>query len=225
MEQLNVSSAPIAMLERSGEVGFREQSTLRPYPRHALIYAPGESASHLYMVSHGEVKISRYTADGRELTLEHLGPGRVFGETELLLGHPRESQALARSECALYRMERDNLLALVAEDARFGMWLAHTMGLRQARMEHRMETLLFKSANGKVAQVLLKLAHDYGKDTAEGTLIDYPITHQEIGNLIATTRETVSYAFMEFRQRGLISTRQRRTIVLDLAELREAARA
>ncbi|NIP72652.1 MAG: winged helix-turn-helix domain-containing protein, partial [Gammaproteobacteria bacterium] len=46
-----------------------------------------------------------------------------------------------------------------------------------------------------------------------------PITHQEIGNLIATTRETVSYAFMEFRQRGLISTRQRKTIVHDLAEL------
>ena len=54
-------------------------------------------------------------------------------------------------------------------------------------------------------------------------MIDYPITHQEIGNLIATTRETVSYAFMEFRQLGLISTRQRKTIVHDMPGLGKVA--
>jgi CRP/FNR family transcriptional regulator len=180
MEQLNVKSAPVTIFDQPGEIRFREHSILRPYPRHALVFSPGDRASHLYLVCHGEVKISRTTADGRELTLDHLGPGGVFGETEILLRLPRESQALARTECALYQMERETLLALVEEDARFGMWLAHMMGERQARTEHRMEALLFKSANGKVAQVLLKLAADHGENTATGTLINYPITHQEV---------------------------------------------
>ncbi|MEE8434194.1 MAG: Crp/Fnr family transcriptional regulator, partial [bacterium] len=112
---------------------------------------------------------------------------------------------------------------MVESDPSFGLWLTRQMSARQARMENRLEALLFKSANGKVAQVLLNLAREHGQGTTEGTMIDYPITHQEIGNLIATTRETVSYAFMEFRQRGLISTRQRKTIVHDMDELEEVA--
>ena len=223
MEQLSVKSRPIPLFSNSGENLFREHGTMRQYRRHSLIYSPGDSASHIYMVGHGEVKIARYTSDGRELTLDHLGAGGIFGEMEILLGRPRESQALARTESVIHMMERETLYALIGAYPTFGMWLTRVMGLRQARMENRLESLLFKSATGKVAQVLLKLAHEHGEETQGGTLINYPITHQEIGNLIATTRETVSYAFMEFRQRGLISTKQRKTIILDLDELGEVA--
>jgi CRP/FNR family transcriptional regulator len=116
-------------------------------------------------------------------------------------------------------MERETLAEVINSKPGLGLWLTRLMSERQARMEDRLESLLFKSANGKVAQILLKLARDHGESIGEGTLINYPITHQEIGNLIATTRETVSYAFMEFRRLGLISTRRRRTIVHDLDEL------
>jgi len=188
---------------------------VREHGRNAMIYASGEPAAEAYLVAEGEVKISRYTADGRELTLEHLGPGAVFGEVELMLGRPRDSQAVARTDCTLHALDREALLALVSDQMPFGLWLTRRVTERQVRMESRLETLLFKSANGKVAEVLLRLAEEYGTPIPGGTLIDYPITHQEIGNLIATTRETVSYAFMEFRQRGLISTRQRKTVILD----------
>ena len=225
MEQLTIRPPGAPLFGAGGEHHFREQASLRPLRRHSLIYAPGDDASHLYLVADGEVKISRYTAEGRELTLDHLGPGEVFGETEILLGRARESQALARCDGLLYAMERATMFTLAEEQPGFGLWLTQMLSERQARMECRLETLLFKSANGKVAQVLLKLAEVHGEPTAAGTLINYPITHQEIGSLIATTRETVSYAFMEFRQRGLISTRQRRTIVHDLDELGEVALA
>ncbi len=223
MEQLNVNSHPIPVLESTSEILFREQAMMRQYSRHSLIYSPGETASAIYMVGHGEVKLSRYTSDGRELTLDHIGSGSYFGEMEILLDRSRESQALARTECVIYKMDKNTLIKEIESNPQFGLWLTRVMSQRQSRMEDRLETLLFKSANGKVAQVLLKLAGQYGEKLSEGTLINYLITHQEIGNLIATTRETVSYAFMEFRQRGLISTRQRKTIVHDLEELEAVA--
>ncbi len=207
----------------SVEHEFRVRGQLRTFKRHALLYSPGDQATHLFLVSAGEVKVSRYTTEGRELTLEHFGPGAIFGETEILLETVRESQAVARADLTMYAMEREAFRQMIETDCRFGFWLTRLMGERQARLENRLETLLFKSANGKVAQVLLDLALEHGNRTDEGTLIDYPITHQEIGNLIATTRETVSYAFMEFRQLGLISTRQRKTIVRDLERLGEMA--
>ena len=223
MEQLGFKHEPAPIFDRTGDFIFRDSGQMREIRRHSLIFSPGDTASHIYMVGHGEVKISRYTPEGRELTLDHLGAGEIFGEMEILLERARESQALARTDCILYLLERAALSSLIESDPQFSLWLTRMMGQRQAKMENWLESLLFKSANGKVAQILLQLAENHGVKTNGGTLIDYPITHQEIGNLIATTRETVSYAFMEFRQRGLISTRQRKTIVHDMDQLGAAA--
>ena len=79
------------------------------------------------------------------------------------------------------------------------------------------------TANAKVANVLLDLAKSHGVKNEKGLLVDYLITHQEIGNTIATTRETVSYAFMEFRQMGIIGTLKRRTIILNQKALETVA--
>ncbi len=202
---------------------IHQQGQLKTYKRHSLIYSAGDPATQIFIISGGEVKLSRYTPEGRELTLDHLGADSIFGETEVLLGKRRESQAVARSDLIVYALEKEALMASLESDPQFGMWLNRQMALRQARVESRLESLLFKSANGKVSQVLLRLAKEHGRKTEQGIMIDYPITHQEIGNLIATTRETVSYAFMEFRQLGLISTEQRKTILHDLEGLSEIA--
>ncbi|MBI3991694.1 MAG: Crp/Fnr family transcriptional regulator [Candidatus Lambdaproteobacteria bacterium] len=223
MELMQIKPSPEPTLSPDGLQVFHQAGQLRHIKRGTLIYSPGDHASHVYLISQGEVKLSRYTPEGRELTLDHLSPGEIFGETEILLETLRESQAMARADVTAYVLDSDTLLQLIADHPRFGFWMTRFMGARQARMENRLESLLFKSASGKVAQVLLTLATEHGRDSEQGTLIDYPITHQEIGNLIATTRETVSYAFMEFRQLGLISTSQRRTVVHDLDALGELA--
>lgn len=223
MELLHVTAEPVPLPDSAGTDLFDQFGQLRTVARHGVIYAPGDAAALVYRIVEGEVKLARYTPEGREFTLDHLTGGEIFGEQEILLGRPRECQATARTEVTLQVVEREALLGLVRNDRGFGFWLARFMGARQSRMESRLESLLFKSANGKVAQVLVNLAREYGVAAPDGLHIDYPITHQEIGNLIATTRETVSYAFMEFRQRGLISTRQRRTVVHDMDALAELA--
>ena len=84
------------------------------------------------------------------------------------------------------------------------------------------EFLNSNSLVAKVAFLLLNLADKYGiRKKNKEILIDYPITHQEIGNIIATTRETVSYAFMEFRQNGIINTMKRRTVILNEEKLKD----
>ena len=215
-------TGPLAL--ESAEEIFRMEGQMRSISRHSLVYSTGDTNKQAYYIASGEVKLSRYTAAGREFTMDHLGPGSVFGEVEILLGKNRESQAVARSDLIVYALDQDALLELVESRPHFGLFLARQISERQNRLETRLETLLFKSASGKVAQVLLQLAQDYGRESRDGILIDYQITHQEIGNLIATTRETVSYAFMEFREMGLISTMSRRTIIQDKERLWEMAR-
>ena len=215
-----LGEAPVPGMD--GEI--RRLGTPRIVGRREAVYGIGDPAEHAYFLERGTVTLSRLTADGRELILETLGPGDLFGETELMLGQARMAQALASTECVVYVLSRAALLQRVAGSREAGWWLNRKMGERQARLQQRMETLLFTSAPGKVAQVLLSLAERHGKPAAGGTLIDHPITHQEIGTLIATTRETVSYAFMDFRRHGFIATRRRRTIIRDAAALGAIAR-
>lgn len=202
---------------------FAAHGSALEFRRGSLVYTADAAPSHVYWIREGEVSLVRHTPDGREFTLDVHRSGSVFGEQELLLDMPRHSQALCRADCGLLALTRQAVWELRRDSADFAWWLNRVLAVRQSRLQSRLETLLFKSAPGKVAQLLLDLAQDYGRPEGEGTLIDYPITHQEIGSLIGTTRETVSYAFMDFRQRGLIATRRRRTIVRDLAGLGAAA--
>jgi CRP-like cAMP-binding protein len=201
------------------------RGVFRGVKRGTILYSPGQLADCVYSIQEGFVNILRHSPDGRELILDSLGPGEVFGHAEVVLGMPRENEAVARTDVGLHALERRHLLANVHADPRVGLWLAQRMAQRQSRLECRMQSLVFKSAQSKVAEVLVSLAEDYGRKVSGGILIDYPITHQEIGNLTASSRETVSYAFMEFRARGLLSTQRRRTIVHDLSKLGEVAAA
>ena len=218
MELLNHPTHPVQTSQQAsqghGMQGvMRQRGTPRIVRRREPVYSIGDPASHVYLLERGDIILSRLTPEGRELILETINAGGLFGEIELMLGRPRASQALAGTECVVYQLSRQALLNLEAEVPGFGQWLTRHMCERQAHLHERMETLLFTSAPSKVAQVLLSLAERHGRRTATGTLIDYPITHQEIGALIGTTRETVSYAFMDFRQHGLIATQQRRTTI------------
>jgi CRP/FNR family transcriptional regulator len=204
---------------------FMEQGKLVTFQKGQAICTPGTAADRIYLVNHGEIKVSRGTNDGKEIILDLLGPGDIFGEAEAITGAEWKNSIITKKDCILHAISREALATRMSKDCRIAMWLMQRIGSKQLETENLLENLLFKSANAKVAQVLLELAKHYGKASGEGTLIDYLITHQEIGNTIATTRETVSYAFMEFRQMGLIDTIKRRTVIKDLTGLEALAAA
>jgi len=227
MEQHTIKTNLPPLMATGGDVELRAIGNTVTFQRNSLIYSPGDSTDALYLISSGDVRLSRFSPDGRELTLDHYGEGEVFGEAGLLSGMPgeaqRECQAFALSDVSALRVDRHVLMGAIAGNPALGLWFMQLQDSRQTRMEKRMETLLFKSASGKVAQMLLDLADQYGLPDPEGILLDCLITHQEIGNFIATTRETVSYTFIDFREQGLITTRQRKTVIRDRDGLEAAA--
>ncbi|MDT8445595.1 MAG: Crp/Fnr family transcriptional regulator [bacterium] len=194
---------------------FMEWGKLTTVPKGTTLFTPGERGDQVYYVTHGEVKIYRSTNEGKEIIMELLGPGGVIGDSEALSGLEWKNTAVTKRDTIVHVLSRRTLLERIEKDRKIGAWLLERLARKQLETENLMEGLLFKSANAKVAQVLLDLSERYGVSNDEGLLIDYLITHQEIGNTIATTRETVSYAFMEFRQAGLIDTVKRRTVIKD----------
>jgi len=189
--------------------------TLEEARRRRVIYMPGDPGDSVFFVNGGRVKISRVTPDGKELTLAYRGPGEVFGELCVGDGRHREEMAEAMENALVTQIPRERFERLIASDAGLGFSMTKILCRRRAESERKMEDLLFKDVNAKLAELLLHLCDNYGVDDARGTLVAVKITHQEMANLIGSTRETVSLTLSQFKRKKLITTEGRKVIIVD----------
>ncbi|MCB9556652.1 MAG: Crp/Fnr family transcriptional regulator [Deltaproteobacteria bacterium] len=200
--------------------GLAETVVLEEARKRRVIYMPGDPGDTVFFVNAGRVKISRVTADGKELTLAYRGPGELFGETCIVDGGPRQEMAEAMENALVMQVDREQFEALVRTHAAMGLMLSRALCARRRELEARVEDLVFKDVNAKLAELLLDLCSDYGVDDERGTLVAVKITHQEMANMIGSTRETVSLTLSQFKQNGLITTDGRQVIVTDQEGLR-----
>jgi CRP-like cAMP-binding protein len=196
---------------------------IREVRRRQVIYLPGDPGAAVYFVNGGRVKISKVTRDGKELTLAYRGPGEIFGELCMLEGGPREEMAEAMENAMVTEFPRDDFEKLVQAHGMLGFRLTRVMLTRRREVENKVEQLLFKDVNAKLAELLLRLGNEYGVQSPKGTLVALKITHQEMANLIGSTRETVSLTLSQFKKKGLIHTDGRKVIIADREGLRALA--
>jgi CRP/FNR family transcriptional regulator, cyclic AMP receptor protein len=200
--------------------GAGEPLSLR---KRQVAFLPGDPGDAVYLIMSGRVKISRVTRDGKELTLGYRAAGEMFGELCLFDGGPREEMAEVVEGADLLRVERAVFHEIVAQSPPLGAALARVLVDRCRDLERQMEFLMFKDVHAKLAELLLRLSDEFGVKDPRGTLLGLAITHQEMANLIGSTRETVSLALSLFKRKRLVESDGRRVIVLDLDGLRAIA--
>lgn len=196
------------------------QVSLQEVRRRRVIFLTGDPGTAVFFVNAGRVKISRVTRDGKELTLAYRGPGEIFGELCLVDGGPREEMAEAMENALVTEVPREAFVLLLDAHASIGAGLTRIMCQRRRELESKVEDLVFKDVNAKLAELLLNLGQDYGVDDSRGTLLAVKITHQEMANLIGSTRETVSLTLSQFKRNKYIATEGRKIILIDREGLR-----
>ncbi|MBI3606924.1 MAG: Crp/Fnr family transcriptional regulator [Nitrospirae bacterium] len=182
--------------------------------KRSAVFLPGEPSRHVYLLKTGRVKISRVSEEGREVTLALLEPGEIFGELEVLDDSPRDTIAEALDDSAICLIPREQFLALVRLKPELSFRLTKLIGSRLRKIETRVEDLVFRDVPSRLAHLLVQLADEHGRTTARGIHIDIKITHQEIANLIGSTRETVSAALGDLKKAGLIDFEDRSITLL-----------
>ncbi len=194
--------------------------TLTPTKRREVVYLPDDPGETIYFVHTGKVRISRLTRDGKSLTLYQAEEGNFFGDSSLL-GAPSRTEIAEVTEAGLLvEWQYDVFAALVAKSSKLSSEFTRQTILRRTVLENRLETLVFRDVNSKLAELLLDLASDHGVKNEKGTLLALKITHQELANQIGSTRETVSLTLAQFKKQDLVSTEGRRVIIADEERLR-----
>ncbi|MBN2576610.1 MAG: Crp/Fnr family transcriptional regulator [Deltaproteobacteria bacterium] len=190
------------------------------YRARQVVYLPGDRAASVHFLASGRVKVSKVTRDGKELTLAYRSSGEFFGETCLLEGGPREEMVEAMESTTTIEVDRALLDHILSSHAEVAYPFARALVGRWRSLQTKVEQLVFKDVGSKLAELLLRLGSEHGVEHRRGLVLGLKITHQEMANLIGSTRETVSLTLSQFKRKGYITTEGRRVILTDREALR-----
>lgn len=198
---------------------LESRSKSRQFPRHSLIYLPSDESGSVLLLASGRVKIYHLTGDGKQAVLAIIDPGELFGELALFGTGQREEFAEAMESSAVIMMPRDEIQRLMEEHPHVSLSVTKLMGLRRRRVERRLKSLLFRSNRDRLIHLLLELAEKYGRRTDEGILIGIKLSHQELANIIGSTRETVTVLLGELQSEGQLIIKRRQIVLKQLERL------
>ena len=199
--------------------GDLDKHSHRTYKRGEYIYLPEEHADRIYFLTDGRVKIGTYGESGKEITKAILNKGEVFGELSIVGEEKRRDFAYAMEETLLCVLTVEEMKLLMREHNGLSMFLMKIMGSRMLEMENRLESLVFKDSRTRIIEYLHDLGEKKGQRVGYETLVRKFMTHQEIANLTATSRQTVTTVLNELRNKNIITFNRRRLLIRDMEQL------
>jgi CRP-like cAMP-binding protein len=175
----------------------------------------GAPVEALILLGRGRARIERTAADGRAVPLGYRGSGDVLSESCFGSARTYAESAIAMEEIEVVRVPIATVDMLISADPAFASAVMALLVARQRETEERIESMLFRNVEGRLAEFLLKAADRWGVPSPKGTLISAQITHLEIAQSIGSTRETVTLTLGALRREGLLDVAGRRLIVKD----------
>jgi CRP-like cAMP-binding protein len=206
-------------LEDFEEVGLRVVE--RRFGPKDIIFTPGDPDDQLYFLLSGTVRLYKIYGDYKEATTALLKDGGVFGKLSLVEGRWQDVFAEAVTESRVAGIQKASLERVIKSDPEFALRLFSSLSERLRQSDEVIESLLHREVSTRLATLLMNLSDRFGEE--DGTLIGVRLTHQDLANMIASTREAVSKVMSEFQREGVIETRSRRIAVLDRGALSKRA--
>ncbi len=174
----------------------------RTHPANQVILLENDWGSSVYFILDGWVKIRTYNLDGKEVTLNILGKGEIFGEMAALDEVPRSTDVITLVPTLIGNMPAQDFVDLIKTEPMAGIRLAQLMGRRLRQVNRRLR-LRESDSTSRVADILLFLAEGQGKTTETGTAIPN-LPHRELSGLSGLARETVTRVLSKLEKKGLI---------------------
>lgn len=182
--------------------------------KHASVYNFGEQDEMVYFIESGQVKLLILSPEGRECLLAIHSSGDVFGELCLSGIAGRLETATAMEETLLKKVPCAKFLERLAADSLLEGFIKY-LSVRVADQQEVIANLVTVDSEQRLGKTLLQLARQLGKKVPRGTRIELRISHEELSNMIGTTRPRISVFMQRFRNLGLIELSEERYLIID----------
>jgi len=200
-----------------------QRSAVLELDRRHVIFSPESHADSTYFLLRGKVKLFQMSEEGREVTVEILQGGDVFGrfsDNEDAQGLWAET--MEPSKVAV--LTACDFAELLKDHASVALRLVDEMSATLSRRAGQIEDLALRNVPARIAHTLLKLGEEHGIMSSNGITIDLRLTHQDIANMVAASRETVTTVLTDMRHEGIIDIERKRVRIAHPKDLQVRAR-
>ena len=187
---------------------------LRSYRRNQVVFMEEETGNYMYLVLTGKVKVAKSSSSGRETILAIHKAGDFFGEMSLLDGKTAPATVSAMEDSKIISVSGSDFHKYLMHNEKVLLQIIDVLCAR-LRQVWQTQSLSSSKADARIRMGIYELAKRHGIQDAHGTIIDLKITHQELAEMVGTSRETVTRVIARLREEGIIEVDQRRMTLLN----------
>jgi len=186
------------------------------FPKGAVLFFEGQAPRGVFVICRGRVKLSTCSSEGKALITQITSPGEVIGLSATISGQPYEVTAETVEPSTLNFVKRDDFLRLLAQHGQACLRVAHHLSNDYHAAYEKARSLgLSTSAAEKLARLILGWAEHEGKAVDQGVQMKLTLTHEEIAQMISTSRETVTRLLGDFKSDGIIQIKGANLVLRD----------
>lgn len=209
---------PAREVEALAAVVVEESHRARDY-----VFMEGDASRWFCVVRSGHVKIVRHSKTGKDVVLELLGPGEIFGGVAVIEQRPYPASAQATEATVVLKIPAAPVIAVSERHPGFIKEMALMIGRRLRAAHDSVKSLAVDPVEARLAATLLRLADREGARGKDGIALPFHLTRQSLADMSGTTVETAIRVLSRWLKEGLLADEGGRLVILDQAELRDRA--
>jgi CRP/FNR family transcriptional regulator, cyclic AMP receptor protein len=190
----------------------------RAYRKHQIIFLEEDTGNYMYLVLSGKVKVSKSTQTGKETILAIHRAGDFFGEMSLLDGKTSPATVSAMEDSKIISVSGADFHKYIMHNEKVLLQIIQVLCAR-LRQVWQTQSQSSSTADKRIRLGIYDLAQKHGIRDARGIIIDLKITHQDLAEMVGTSRETVSRELAKLREENIIDITDRRMTLLNAQAL------
>lgn len=210
-------------LSRAALARLSEITGSANYPKSATLFVEGQPSQGVFILHDGHVKLSTSSTDGKTLIVRISEPGELLGLPATISGRPYELTAQAIEPTKASFVSRTDFLSFLREQGEAALCVTQQLSETYASAFSELRMMaLSHSAEEKLAQFLLRWTASQNTER-DAIRMKFALTHEEIGQMIGVSRETVSRLFADFKKKQVLRVKHSTLVVKSISKLEEMA--
>lgn len=198
-----------ACLDEAAHAFLKTAAVKKTFPKNTILFSKGDDSNALYVIQKGKVKAIVSDEDGKEMILNIHGPGEYIGEVALLDGKPRSATVITKEPTQVWIIYRKDFMHVLSISPALLLEINKMILERLRLLTDKIESIAFQNVYGRIVNFLLQMSTE--KDNVR--VIREKLTHQEIANMVGSSREMVSKILKELETGGYLTIEKKMIII------------
>ncbi|MEZ4884347.1 MAG: Crp/Fnr family transcriptional regulator [Chitinophagales bacterium] len=192
------------------------------FKKRNYIYLPENIVQKIFFIHKGIIRIGYYNENSENITKAILFQGDIFGVLRLFHQEATYNYAeVMSSNAEIASMSQADFFQKINTDESFNLFVLQTISYRLIQLERRWALLSSMPTRRRLLSFILEMGLKQGKKVGFDTMIENPFTHQEIGDIIGASRQTVTTTFNELKEQNIIYYNRKKILIRDLKKLKQ----